>query len=87
LEASYACRILAPASSPDLALTDFFLFGFLREKLRKIARSDEEHLIWRVQTIFNEISESILISKYQPQTARLSKSGERVRDRKTTTGN
>jgi len=61
LEATNARRVPHPAYSPDLAPSDFFLFGFLKEKFRRIAHPDDEDLISRGQAIFNEIRESVLI--------------------------
>jgi hypothetical protein len=62
LEATNAHRVPHLAFGPDPALSDFFLFGFLKAILRGIGLSDEEDLILRVQATFDEISESIRIS-------------------------
>jgi hypothetical protein len=56
------CKIPDPAYSPDLAPSDLFLFGLLKEKLRGTVLTDEEDFISGVWAIFDEISESILTS-------------------------
>jgi hypothetical protein len=61
LEATNPQRVLHPACSPDLTLSNFFLFGFLKEKFRRIAHPDDEDLISHGQVIFDEIPESVLI--------------------------
>jgi hypothetical protein len=48
-------------------VTYFSLDGFLKEKLRGIALSDEENFISRILVIFEEIFESILVSVYMTQ--------------------
>jgi hypothetical protein len=58
LEATNTRRVQHPGYSPDLAPSDFFLFRFLKEKLREISLTYEEDLNSRGQAIFDEIPES-----------------------------
>jgi hypothetical protein len=51
-----------PVGNPGLAPADFFLFQFLKKKHREMVLTDKKDLILRVQAIFDETSESILIS-------------------------
>jgi hypothetical protein len=43
--ATKACRIPAPAYSPDLSLSDFFLFGMLKERMSGTAYSSPDEPI------------------------------------------
>jgi hypothetical protein len=53
-----------PAYCPDLAPSDFFLFGFLKRQLQGIHLADREALKNRICQIFGEIDREVLISVF-----------------------
>jgi hypothetical protein len=53
-----------PAYSPDLAPSDFFLFGFLKRQLQGVNLADREALKIRIRQIFGEINREVLISVF-----------------------
>jgi hypothetical protein len=57
-----ARKVPHPASNSDLAASDFFLFGFRKEKVRAIALTAEDELISRIRAIFNEMPESVVMA-------------------------
>jgi hypothetical protein len=59
------------AESSDLAPSDFFLFGFLKEKLPEYQIPDRESLKSTIMQIFSEISEETLISVFTAWIERL----------------
>jgi hypothetical protein len=60
-----------PGDSPNLAPSDFFHFGFLREKLPEYQIPDRESRKSTIMQIFGEISEEMLISVLAPWIERL----------------
>jgi hypothetical protein len=62
LKAENGRKVLDLAYTPGSAWSSFFLFGFLKEKVRRMALIDEENQNSRVQAIFDEISDLILTS-------------------------
>jgi hypothetical protein len=49
-------------SRPDLAPSDFFLFGYLKEKLTAFHCTTRDELKSAIITIFNEIGREILLA-------------------------
>jgi hypothetical protein len=60
-----------PAYSPDLAPSDFFLFGYIKEKLTDCNCSTREELIGAIIQIFNEIGQEVLLSVFTSWLKRL----------------
>jgi hypothetical protein len=60
MESAAAQRVLHPPSSPDLALSDFFLFGYRKEKLCGTSITPNNDLIFGIRQIFSEIPEMVL---------------------------
>jgi histone-lysine N-methyltransferase SETMAR len=59
-----AKRFPHPPYSPDLAPSDFFLFGYIKEKMSGVSSISEQDVIDRIKGIFNEIPKEVLISVY-----------------------
>jgi histone-lysine N-methyltransferase SETMAR len=59
-----ARRVPHPAYSPDLAPSDFFLFGTVETELQNYEIHSREDLILAIRAIFDQISKEILISVY-----------------------
>jgi hypothetical protein len=59
-----ARRVSHPAYSPDLALSDFFLFGTVKAELQNYEIHSKEDLILAIRAIFDQISQETLISIY-----------------------
>jgi hypothetical protein len=59
-----ATRIPQPAYSPDLAPSDFFLFGYLKLKLQGRTVQSRQGLILAIREVMGEISREKLISVY-----------------------
>jgi hypothetical protein len=55
IQASKAKHLSNPVYSPDLAPSDFFLFGHLKEKLTAFHCTARDELKSAITTIFNEI--------------------------------
>ncbi|OHS93101.1 histone-lysine N-methyltransferase SETMAR-like protein [Tritrichomonas foetus] len=62
-----------PAYSPDLAPSDFFLFGTIKEKVKGIVFESPSHLIQTIVQIFNEIPSETLFSVFAEWQNRLKK--------------
>jgi hypothetical protein len=60
-----------PAYSPDLSLSDFFLFGYLKQKLQGFHIPDRERLKSEIIRIFAEIGPDVLISVFKDWIKRL----------------
>jgi hypothetical protein len=58
-------RIAYPAYSPDLALSDFFLFGYIKRKLTKYVILDRQGLKSAITHIFDEIGQETLITLFK----------------------
>ena len=54
-----------PPYSPDIAPSDFFLFGYVKDKLRGQRFKSPEHLFEEIHSIITHISKEKLISVYQ----------------------
>jgi hypothetical protein len=59
-----ARRVPHPAYSPDLAPSDFFLFGTVKADLQNYEIHSREYLILAIRTVLGEISKETLISVY-----------------------
>ncbi|KAA6401572.1 MAG: putative mariner transposase C9 mutant [Streblomastix strix] len=53
-----------PPYSPDLAPSDYFLFGYIKHKLKEFVADDKEHLFNYIQKICDRISPSVLRSSW-----------------------
>jgi transposase len=71
LKATKAKRIIHPAYSPDLAPSDFFLFGFLKQEIQGLILPDRESLKSAIIEIFSKIDRNMLISAFQDWMTRL----------------
>ena len=71
IEATKAKRVEHPPYSPDLAPSDFFLFGALKVKLSGSSFSTEQDLISLIRQKFQEISKQVLVRAYQHWSERL----------------
>jgi hypothetical protein len=60
-----------PTYSPDLAPSDFFLFGYLKQKLQGVHILDREKLKSEIIRIFGEIGPDVLISVFENWIKRL----------------
>jgi transposase len=65
LTATKACRIPAPAYSPDLSPNDFFLFGMLKERMSGISYSSPDELISAVSELITSLPKDQLVSIYK----------------------
>jgi hypothetical protein len=57
-------RIPQPSYSPDIAPSNFFLFGYLKEKLTEYDIPDWERLQLAITHIFSEIGQETLITVF-----------------------
>jgi hypothetical protein len=64
LQGTKARRMPQPAYSSDLALSDFFLFGFLKRQLQGVHLADREAFESRICQVFGEIEREVLISVF-----------------------
>jgi hypothetical protein len=71
IRASKAERLPHPAYSPDLAKSDFFFFGYLKEKLTDYNCETREQLKEAIIEIFNEIPQDVLVSVFMSWMKRL----------------
>jgi len=62
-----------PPYSPDLAPSDFFLFGTLKQRLKGMAFKDSQELLTAVTAILSKIPEHVLCSVFEEWKARLHK--------------
>jgi hypothetical protein len=53
-----------PAYSPDFAPSDFFLFGYLKEKLTDLDCRSREDLKNAITSIFTKIDKEILVAVF-----------------------
>jgi hypothetical protein len=67
----HAIRMPQPAYSPDLAPSDFFLFGYLKAKLQGRQLQGRHGIILAIQEIMGEVSRDTLISVYATWQDRL----------------
>jgi hypothetical protein len=66
-----ATRLQHPAYNPDLAPSDFFLFGYLKEKRINFDCRNREDLKSVITLIFTEIDKETLIAVFLSWTERL----------------
>jgi hypothetical protein len=59
------CKLDHPAYSPDLAHCDFFLFGYLHEKMAKSIYETVEELEEKIRVIIEAIPKSRLIAIFR----------------------
>jgi hypothetical protein len=59
-----ARRVPHPVYSPDLAPSDFFLFGTVKAELQNYEIHSREDLILAIRTVFGQIFKETLISVY-----------------------
>jgi hypothetical protein len=64
LEAQRVTRLQHPADSPDLALSDFFRFGYLKKKLIDFDCRSREDRKSAITSIFNEIGKETLVAVF-----------------------
>jgi transposase len=72
IESTKAQRVPHPYYHPDRAPSDFFLFGYMKEKLRGTLFTARDDLIFARQHIFSEIPEMILKNVFTNWITRLS---------------
>jgi hypothetical protein len=60
-----------PAYGPDLAPSDFFLFGFLKQQLQGVHLADREALKAAIYHLFSQIDREVLISVWVDWMERL----------------
>jgi hypothetical protein len=70
-------RIFHPAYSPDLAPSDFFLFGRLKRKLTEYEISDRQRLESAIIYIFDGIGQKTFIAVFETWINRLERVIER----------
>jgi hypothetical protein len=66
-------QALDPPSSPDLAPSDFFLFGYLKGKLMGYRAETPSELLVRIRVILAEIAREILNAVFLERMERLQK--------------
>jgi hypothetical protein len=66
-------RALRPPDSPDLAPSDFFLFGYVRRKLMGCRAESGSELLVRIRVILAEIAGDILNAVFLEWMDRLRK--------------
>jgi histone-lysine N-methyltransferase SETMAR len=67
----WVVRAPHPPYSPDLAPCDFFLFGYLKERLKGQRFKDRQTLEFRVRQIFTDIRPEIWASVFEEWLERL----------------
>ena len=77
LEEKKIRRLSHPAYSPDLAPSDFFLFGYLKMKLEGCVFEDEDELFAKVKEILYSIPAQYFIDAYENWIERLNEVIER----------
>jgi hypothetical protein len=71
IEASRVERLLHPADSPDLAASDFFLFGHIKGKLSDHICKSREELLNAITEIFTGVDQEALLSVFESSASRL----------------
>jgi hypothetical protein len=61
-------RVLPAAYNPDSAPSDFFLFGYMKQKLTECDIPDRESLKCAITRIFDEIGQEMLTTVFDRQT-------------------
>jgi hypothetical protein len=65
-----ATRVVHPVSSPDAALTDLFLFGYLKGEMAGFTANSRPDILSEIRRIFQEISKETLVAVYNKWTTR-----------------
>ena len=73
LRANNLCILPHPSFSPDLAPSDFFLFGYLKDKCKGHRFGSVDELIDFINEIFYEIKMKVLFSVFDEWEERLNK--------------
>lgn len=73
-------RLKKPPYSPDICPCDFWLFGYIKEKLKGNHFTSQEELKNAIIQILNEITKEQLLSVYQEWIERLNNVIEREGD-------
>ena len=60
-----------PPYSPDIAPSDFWLFGFINEKRKGTVASNEEELIFQIREILSKIDSTVLGNVFKEWIRRL----------------
>jgi hypothetical protein len=60
-----------PAYSPDIAPSDFFLFGYIKEKQRGKVFDDTESLLQDIKEIFKNMEKGLLSRVYKAWIERM----------------
>jgi hypothetical protein len=71
LEAHRVTRLQHPPYSPDLSPSDFFLFGYLKERLTDFDRKSLEDLKYAITSLFNETNKETLVAIFLSWIERL----------------
>lgn len=71
LEENNMKRAPQPPYSPDIAPSDFFLFGFVKEKLKGCKFESKQELLSAIGSILEEIPKAVLISVFLDWERRL----------------
>jgi hypothetical protein len=64
-------RIMHLAHSPDAALSDFFLFGYLKGKMAYFTANSLTDILSEIRRIFQENSKDVLVAVYDEWITRL----------------
>ena len=69
---SFGIKLLShPPYSPDLAPSDFFLFGYLKEKIKGEQFTGSDVLLCRLRVLMDELDEEMLLRVYESWKVRL----------------
>jgi hypothetical protein len=71
IEKTLAHRVPHPAYSPDLAVSNFFLFGILKESFKGNTSSDRNEFLSLITEFSNGIDEKTLPNEFRNWTKRL----------------
>jgi hypothetical protein len=71
LQGTKAQGMPQPAYRPDLAPSDFFLFGFLKQRLQGVHLADREALKTAICQLFSQIDREVLTSVFVDWMERL----------------
>ena len=64
-------RLDSPPYSPDLAPSDFFLFGYLKRKIEGYELNDENQLFEKVSETLYSIPNQLFVAAYEEWIIRL----------------
>jgi hypothetical protein len=64
-------RLPHPAYSPDIAPSDFFLFGYVKEQQKGMQFEDSAALLSNIQEIFENMENGVLIRVFEEWITRL----------------